>query len=188
MSVFERRGAYHSELVRVTDPDAVIVTFKGEPRKSKDGDSYFVYFEVQGESEEHYLNIENEDCLQTIRDAPTGEPVMLEAAGRDKSATLRITPLDNGQQSDKGISNLEQHYDEMGNPGRPVEAQLGGNAPNQEQPQRENEPQRSEHEQMYWRAVIAAKNIHERFYAEFSRTLTDDERNTATTIFIALSR
>lgn len=177
--VFKRKGVYHSELVPATDPTGLVVTFTGRPMESKDKEgNWFVYFKHEGD--EHYYNIENEDIRRTIEAAPVDQPVTVHALGSRDSATMMIEDV-NGPYLPEGDVGAT---DANGNPGRPVDSHP--NAPTEQAPR--DEPERSQHEQMYWRAVLAAKNIHERFHSEFERTLTDDERNTATTIFIALSR
>ena len=85
---FSKKGVYHSELVR-DFPDGLMVQFKGQPLKSKDKDSWYIYFKVEDGSE-HYYNIENGDIACQLQHVPTDQWVKLMAAGSREAATVLI--------------------------------------------------------------------------------------------------
>lgn len=86
-TTFERKGVYHSELVRA---GKIIAKLKGDPRKSKDKNTYYIYFELQDGSE-HYYNIENDAIADLLATAPQDVFLELEAAGSRDAATLMLT-------------------------------------------------------------------------------------------------
>ena len=168
--VFTRKGVYHSELVRVTDPDGIVVTFKGEPKESKDGKSFYVYFEHQGE--EHYYTVENEDILSHLRAAPIDRPVTIRALGTRDSATMTIEGA--LPEPNEGASN------HLGNPGRPVDGQQ--NAPEEQAPPAETGKRTLE--DVYLRCLVVAHAAQKRFQEETGHPVTNEDIRIATTLFI----
>ena len=88
-----KKGVYHSELTR-DYPLGLIVKFTGKPQKSKDGDSWYIYFKVDGDQEDHYYNIENGDIASMLQGAPVDQWVKLYAAGSRDAATIGLEDQD----------------------------------------------------------------------------------------------
>ena len=167
--VFAKRGVYHSELVRVTDPDGVVVTLKGEPVQGKSKD-FLVWFECN--DEEHYYQVENEDILSHFRAAPIGRPVTIHASGTRDSATVTIEGA--LPEPNEGASN------HLGNPGRPVDGQQ--NAPEEQAPPAETGKRTLE--DVYLRCLLTAHAAQKRFLEETGHPVTDEDIRIATTLLI----
>ena len=161
--IFEKKGVWHSELVRVTDPHGVEITFTGKPRKSQDSKSYYVYF--RHGDEDHYLTIENDVIKQYLDLVPIDVPVTIHAFGSREAATVAVD-IDGGAAVIDGVTQdgPPPLYPEDATtiiPDKPTTI-----------------------EDTYLRCLIAAQGAQARFLKETGRPATDEDIRIATTILI----
>lgn len=171
-TTFERKGVYHSELVRETDPDGLEITLDGKPQKSKDGDSYYVYFKHQGK--DHYYTIENLEIKEYLENCVTKVPVMIHAFGTREGATIVIEELDKvrypGGIPSPGPGPAQE------------EVKLGAEAMSPE-----TTPQQPP-DSLYLTCLLQARAAHKEFTKRTGTPLSDDDIRIATTMYIAANR
>ncbi len=94
-SPFEKKSAYHSELVRASERNGLEVTVKSDVLKSKfkdnGKDSYYVVIEVAGS--EHQLKLENQECENAMSNLKNQTVILTATGSRDEA---RITVEDAG--------------------------------------------------------------------------------------------
>lgn len=89
IKAFEKKGVYHSELVRA---GKMLVQLTGEPRDSKfEGKPPFCPFKVQGDESEYLYTVENDVIGDLLARAPKNVWVELLAEGSREGAVLNLT-------------------------------------------------------------------------------------------------
>lgn len=168
IKTFDKKSVWHSELVKATDPDGLLVVLKGKPRDSKfEGKNPYVYFGVMGDDNEYSYNIENENVRATLEQSPTTVPVRLHAFGSREAATITV---DAGEGDVIGDSGPPQLYPEDED-GRPQATQS-------------KSPTGSAVGDLYLQCLLSARKAHEAFIATTKTPASDDDIRIATTMFI----
>ena len=170
-NVFDRKGVYQSELVRVTDPDGLEITFTGKPRESKDGDSFYIYF--RHGDEDHYLTIENDAIKEYLDKCPIDVPVTIHAFGSRDSATVAVD-IDGGAAVIDGVAQTGPPLypeDEQEAPQKAVGGATGNGDGD-----------------LYLRCLLAARAAHAAFTKQTGTPVSDEDIRIATTIYIAADK
>lgn len=167
-NVFDRKGVYQSELVRVTDPDGLEITFTGKPRESKDGDSFYIYF--RHGDEDHYLTIENDAIKEYLDKCPIDVPVTIHAFGSRDAATIAVD-----------IDGRAAVIDGVGQDGPPP--LYPGDAQGHD-----DSPTSNGDGDLYLRCLLAARAAHAAFTKQTGTPVSDEDIRIATTLYIAANR
>ena len=169
--VFDRKGVYQSELVRVTEPDGLSITLTGKPRESQDGKSFYVYFKHEGE--DHYLTIENDAIKEYLDACPLNVPVTICAYGSREEALLTV------EIEDRPPMEREPQT------GPPAMFPEDDEVPVDEPPPSTTGSALSD---MYLACLIAAREAEKAYSKEAGTPLTADVRTIATVLYIEMNR
>ncbi len=176
---FERKGVWHSELVRVTDPDGLSITLKGKPRESKDGDSFYVYF--THEDDDHYYTIENEDIKAYLDSCPVDVPVTIHAFGSREAATITV------EDADGALVIAGQPMGKRPQDG-PPQLYPDDELPDSDRHESPKSTTGSGNGDLYLKCLLAARASHAAFTKQTGTPVSDDDIRIATTMFINASR
>ncbi len=185
--IFEKKGVYHGELVRVTDPDGLQITLKGKPRESQDGNSHYVYFQVPGADFDNYYTIENDAIKDYLEACPINTPVTIHAFGSREAATISVDGEDGAAVIDgQPMGNRPQD----GPPTLyPEDDETPGAKPAAHQPDAvSNSATGSSHGDLYLQCLLSARASHAAFTKQTGTPVSDDDIRIATTMFINASR
>ena len=169
--VFSRKGVYHSELVRVTEPDGLSITLTGKPRESQDGKSFYVYF--KHECEDHYYTIENDAIKEYLEACPLNVPVTINAFGSREEALITVT-----KKADEPVDKQPQIVPP---PMYPEDDEV----PVDEPPPSHTGSAVGD---KYLACLIAAREAEKAYTAQTGTPLTTDVRTIAATLFIEMNR
>ncbi len=174
---FAKKGVYHSELVRETDPNGLSIILTGKPRESQDGKSWYVYF--KHENEDHYYTIENDAIKTYLEQCPTDQAVTIHAFGSREAATITV-------EDDVGAVVID---------GQPTGKRAQGGPPPLYPEDEDGRPQQTKGSptgnatgDLYLQCLLSARKAHEVFIATTKTPASDDDIRIATTMFINASR
>lgn len=177
---FERKGVFHSDLVRESDPNGLAVVLKSKPRASKfKGKDPYIYFAVVGEDDEYTLDIENEAIQGYLEDCTLDTPVTIHAHGSRDDASISVENV-NGPMVVGGEPAQEGIPQEVAGP--PKNEWPNEQTTAQEPPK--GASQSSAIEDTYLRCLIAARGAQARFLKETGWPATDEDIRIATTLLI----